>query len=74
MKKKQLTNTQLLNEIMEWSPAGPLVQAFVIQALETFAVRVIAAGPEACDSPMVSGKAWVKCAVEVQKALREHLG
>ena len=53
------TNVEFVTELMEFSAHGALIQAFVMQALDT---------------PMVSGHAWHGCAVEIQQKLERHLG
>lgn len=53
------TNVEFVTELMEFSAHGALIQAFVMQALDT---------------PMVSGHAWHGCAVEVRDKLARRLG
>jgi hypothetical protein len=71
---KPSTNVELVTELMEFSAHGALIQAFVMQALEQYAGRVAAMTPEALDTPMVSGRAWHGCAVEVRDKLARRLG
>lgn len=68
------TNVELVTELMEFSAHGALIQAFVMQALQQYATRVAAMDPEALDTPMVSGRAWHGCAVEVRDKLARRLG
>lgn len=68
------TNVEFVTDLMEFSAHGPLIQAFVMQALEQYAKRVAAMTPEALDTPMVSGHAWHGCAVEVRNKLAKRLG
>jgi len=68
------TNVEFVTELMEFSAHGALIQAFVMQALEQYARRVAAMDPEALDTPMVSGRAWHGCAVEVRDKLARRLG
>lgn len=63
------TNIEQVAYLMNYSEAGPLIQAFVMQGLETYADAVIKGGAEKCDSPMVSGAAWVRCAQDVKAKL-----
>lgn len=67
------TNVEFVTELMEFSAHGALIQVFVMQALEQFAMRVAAMDPEALDTPMVSGRAWHGCAVEVRDKLARRL-
>jgi hypothetical protein len=68
------TNVEFVTELMELSAHGALIQAFVMQALEQYAKRVAAMTPEALDMPIVSGRAWHRCAVEVRDKLARRLG
>ncbi|PIF73740.1 hypothetical protein CLU95_0839 [Variovorax sp. 54] len=68
------TNVEFVTELMEFSAHGALIQAFVMQALEQYAMRVAAMDPQALDTPMVSGHAWHGCAVEVRAKLAERFG
>lgn len=66
------TNVEFVTELMEFSAHGALIQAFVMQALEQYAMRVAAMKPEALDTPMVSGHAWHGCALEVLRKLEQR--
>ena len=68
------TNVEFVTRIMENSRAGPLMQAFVIQALATFSKRVAESTPEKLDTPMISGAAWHKCGVELNKEFNLKYG
>lgn len=68
------TNVEFVTELMEFSAHGALIQAFVMQALEQYAQRVAAMDPDALETPMLSGRAWHGCAVEVRDKLAGRLG
>lgn len=68
------TNTEFVTNLMEISRHGPLIQAFVIQALDQFSKTVAASTPDALDTPLVSGYAWHGCAVEIQEKLKARPG
>ena len=70
---RRKTNTQFLKHLMEFSRSGPLMQAFVLEAVSKYADRCAAADPADFDSPLMSGAAWHACAVEAQQAMKEHL-
>lgn len=70
----QSTNVEFVTDLMEFSAHGGLIQAFVMQALQQYAMRVAAMTPEALDTPMVSGHAWHGCAVEIRDKLARRLG
>lgn len=68
------TNTEAVVELMDWAKSGPLMQAFVLEAIRKYADLCAAADPSALDTPMLNGRAWKRCAVEAQQALTQHLG
>ena len=57
MKTKQKTNVQFIRHLMETSRHGALMQAFVLEAIERYAVLCSKAGAEAFDSSLLSGAA-----------------
>jgi hypothetical protein len=68
------TNTKFVRDLMEYARSGPLMQAFVVEAISKYAERCAAADPPDFDSPMLSGVAWHACAVEAKAAITAHLG
>jgi hypothetical protein len=68
----QTTNVEFVVRMMEWAKSGPLMQAFIIDALHKQANAVAAATPADCESAMVSGAAWHACGVELANALKER--
>jgi len=68
------TNIEFVSDLMTYSAHGALIQAFVLQALEQYATKVAAAASEALDTPLVSGRAWHGCALEVRRKLAQRLG
>jgi|GEM_PF-1833197 len=69
------TNTEFLVHIIEWARTGPLMQAFVINALVEYSKEVAAAPLESLDANgMVNPVAWQACAVELRDALRNRHG
>lgn len=67
------SNTEFVTRVMEFARTGPLMQVFVIQALDQYSKAVSAADPASCDTGLVSGAAWVACAKELQTEIRNHL-
>lgn len=65
------TNTEFLTDLMDCSRAGPLMQAFILTAIEKYAKMVIANPIE--DTPLLSGKAWGRCAEVALEDLNKHL-
>jgi hypothetical protein len=68
-----MTNEELIVDLMNFSHYGALMQAFMIEGLRRYAKQCIAAGPDALDTPYLSGRAWHGCAVELSEALASHL-
>ena len=66
---KHACNTVFVSELMDRASSGPLMQAFILQALEFYSKACIAAGPAHFDSGLLSGEAWLECAKEVQDEL-----
>lgn len=67
------SNLEFLTDIMEHANSGPLMQAFIIDALAKVARKTCEASAEECDSPMVNGYAWKRCAIELDAKLTQHL-
>ncbi|MEN7527877.1 hypothetical protein [Cupriavidus sp. DL-D2] len=70
---KRKTNIEAVVDLMSFSQYGVLAQLFVIDALVKVADRAAKADPATLDSPMLSGKAWVGVAKEIQFKLNQHL-
>jgi hypothetical protein len=70
---RRKTNTQFITRLMEYARSGPLMQAFVLEAVSKYADRCAAADPSDFDSPLLNGAAWHACAVEAQQTLKDHL-
>ncbi len=69
---KPKTNTEFVTELMDFSPAGPLMHAFVLQAIESYAKAVIERQDEIAEDGMISRRAWVNCAEHSLKAINER--
>jgi hypothetical protein len=67
------TNVEFITEIMERASSGPLMQAFIIDALAKVARRGVEASAEEMDTPMINGYAWKRCAIELDAKLAQHL-
>lgn len=67
------SNTEFLVDLMDFAKAGPLMQAFVLEAVAKYAEQCAKADPAVFDSPMLNGAAWHRCAVEAKAALTAHL-
>jgi hypothetical protein len=75
--KKRKNNVQFVKHIMDTSTYGPLMQAFVIQALDQYSKKIANIPIEEmrkimADNP-VSPDVWHGCATELQTELQKHL-
>ena len=69
------TNEQFIARIMRFGcPTGPLIQAFVIQALRTYAEAVSEAPAESLDSPLLCGESWKATAIWLKTELNRKYG
>lgn len=66
------TNVEFVTELMEFSNNGPLIQVFVLQALDVYAKTVIERQDELSDNGLISRKVWVACAEEVRTKIKER--
>lgn len=67
------TNVEVIVRLMERAQSGPLMQAFVVEALIHYADQVVGAAAD-YDGGVVSMRAWKACAEEAQRTLNNHLG
>jgi hypothetical protein len=76
-RKPGRTNTELVDDLMSYSPSGALCQVFILQAIEKYADAVLAdesATLREMEGGMISGEAWVRCAKHIQGELISHYG
>lgn len=67
------TNTKFVVRLMEQSSTGPLMQAFILEALRDYSARMLAAEPPAdADAGFISWTAWHACAAETDQALTDR--
>jgi len=73
-KVKHKTNVQLINDLMSHSQQGPLMQAFIIEALHAYAKQVKASksNPEWAAQAFISWQSWGVCAEEVLEAINNR--
>tara|TARA_R110000803_G_scaffold156463_3_gene221036 strand:+ start:110 stop:352 length:243 start_codon:yes stop_codon:yes gene_type:complete len=77
MTHKVKTNTELLNEIMEFAPTGAMSQMFVIDALTRQAAEVIKQQDTLRDSMkdhIINPDAWIRTAEWIEAKLNSHYG
>ena len=78
--RKQLTNEDLIKNLMNYSPYGGLCQAFIMQGLETFCDEVISRKEEMIKEeeemmlqgkiPMISMQGWAGIAEDIKARIR----
>lgn len=70
-KVKHKTNVQLINDMMADSKQGPLMQAFLIEAIHAYAKQVKASksNPEWAAQAFISWQSWGACAEEALDAI-----
>jgi hypothetical protein len=67
------TNTKFIVRIMEQSSTGPLMQAFVIEALRNYAADILATEtPPDAETGFISWNAWRACAAEADQVLADR--
>ncbi|WP_396604857.1 hypothetical protein ACFLEY_22310 [Bradyrhizobium sp. YCK136] len=66
-------NVAFVKELMTHSRYGALAQLFVIDALSKWADKISSVEPQAVDSPMISGEAWVGVAKEIKDKIDGRL-
>ena len=66
------TNVEFVTELMDYSNNGPIMQAYVLEALRLYSDSVIALQDEMSDDGFISKKLWVSCATEVLRKLEER--
>lgn len=64
------SNVEKIQELMTRSPAGPLMQAFILEAVRRYAEDIINEGvPEDNPRALISPRAWYVCAEVAQLEL-----
>lgn len=76
---KRMTNVEFITDLMERSPYGALAQAFIVQAIDSYASRIAALSVEDCRTMMgkhslVSPDAWHGVAVDIRDRLAKQYG
>ncbi|BAR61921.1 hypothetical protein NK6_8774 [Bradyrhizobium diazoefficiens] len=66
-------NVAFVKDLMTHSRYGALTQLFVIDALSKWADKISSVEPQAVDSPMISGEAWVGVAKEIKDKIDGRL-
>lgn len=71
-KPKHQTNAQLINGLMSHSKQGPLMQAFLIEAIHAYSKQTKVAPPWSTDNGFISEASWRACADEALEAINNR--
>ena len=72
--RKRMTNVQRLTHLMKFSTTGPLMQAYIINALISYSEDMVDEGEETNpDHSLFAAGVWRRCAEECLTTLRDHL-
>jgi hypothetical protein len=67
------TNTKFIVRIMDQASTGPLMQAFVLEALRNYSADILATEtPPDAETGFISWNAWRACAAEADQALADR--
>jgi hypothetical protein len=69
---KRPTNVEFVTELMEFSNKGPIIQAYVLEALRLYSESVVANQEQIPEDGFISRAVWVGCAQEVLAKLEER--
>lgn len=63
---------EFVTNLMENSPAGPIMNTFVLQAIELLAREVIRRQDELPENSTISRNVWVSCAEHALQAFKDR--
>ena len=63
------TNVEFVTELMEISRNGPMIQAYVLEALRLYSDSVVQYQDQIPEDGFISRRLWVSCAEEVLEKL-----
>lgn len=67
------TNTRFVVRLMDQASAGPLMQAFILEALRDYSAKILAIEtPADADAGFITWTAWHACAAETDQALADR--
>jgi hypothetical protein len=72
MKVKHKTNGMFIHDLMCDSQQGPLMQAFIIEAIHAYSKQTKVAPPWSTDNTFISEAAWRACADEALDAINNR--
>ena len=67
------TNTKFIVRIMDQASTGPLMQAFILEAVRRYSIDILATEtPPDAETGFISWNAWRACAAEADQALADR--
>jgi hypothetical protein len=70
---KPETNTKFIVRMMDQASTGPLMQAFILEAVRRYAADILATEtPADADAGFITWTAWHACAAEADQALADR--
>lgn len=67
------TNTRFVVRLMDQASTGPLMQAFILEALRDYSAKILATEtPADADTGFITWTAWHACAAETDQALADR--
>ena len=63
------TNTQFIQDVMNYSRNGPMMQVFVIECLRIYSEQIKTADLSSMENGFISPDAWRACANEILEKL-----
>jgi hypothetical protein len=73
---KRETNVEFVTRVMEFAKSGPMMQAFVIEAMAKYSGAIVEAGRESLREKMggsfIHPDAWFDCAEELSNEIKNR--
>ena len=70
---KRETNTKFVVRLMDYSSTGPLMQAFILEAVRDYSAKILAIDtPADADAGFITWTAWHACAAEADQAMADR--
>ena len=66
------TNVEFITNLMEISRNGPMIQAYVLEALRLYSDSVVQYQDQIPEDGIISRRLWVSCAEEVLEKLEDR--
>ena len=67
------TNTKFIVRMMDQASTGPLMQAFILEAVRRYSADILATEtPADADTGFITWTAWHACAAEADQALADR--